>query len=221
MKRDSMYRSLESVGQTGNRPANPPPEEPDALVAHVRVCEGPGRQRPGLLGKFLEFLPHAGIIAVLAGLMQFLNFQCPYIIAWAGFAAWACYFLAGCTIKGGAKVIGCWVFGVAASVAIMELGGALAGKLGATAAFTIAAGFVAFFVILFEKVPALDMIPAWFIGAACFFGYSGYPGMTYKVSVPSILVTCVVGQVFGFVTVLLRTKYGKMVEAGEKGEPGK
>lgn len=50
MKRDSMYRSLESDGQTGNRLAKPPPEEPDALVAHVRVCEGPGRQRPGLLG---------------------------------------------------------------------------------------------------------------------------------------------------------------------------
>ena len=55
MKRDSMYRSLESDGQTGNRLAKPPPEEPDALVAHVRVCEGPGRQRPGLLGKTEEF----------------------------------------------------------------------------------------------------------------------------------------------------------------------
>jgi hypothetical protein len=28
-----------------------PPEEPDALVAHVRVCEGPGPEGPGLLGK--------------------------------------------------------------------------------------------------------------------------------------------------------------------------
>jgi len=31
--------------------AKSPPEEPDALVAHVRVCEGPGRRRPGLLDK--------------------------------------------------------------------------------------------------------------------------------------------------------------------------
>jgi alpha-galactosidase len=49
-----MYRGLESKGQTGNRLAKPPPEEPDALVAHVRVCEGPGRQRPCLLGNDLK-----------------------------------------------------------------------------------------------------------------------------------------------------------------------
>jgi len=52
MKRDSMYRSLESDGQTGNRLAKPPPEEPDAGNPHVRVCEGLGRKRPSLLGKF-------------------------------------------------------------------------------------------------------------------------------------------------------------------------
>jgi hypothetical protein len=34
--------------------AKSPPEEPDALVAHVRVCEGPGRQRPGLLGNKIK-----------------------------------------------------------------------------------------------------------------------------------------------------------------------
>jgi hypothetical protein len=50
MKQDSMYGGLDSLGRTGNRPAKPPPEEPDAGNPHVRVCEGPGRQRPGLLG---------------------------------------------------------------------------------------------------------------------------------------------------------------------------
>ena len=39
MKRDSMHRGLESLGQTGNRLAKPPPEEPDAGNPHVRVCE--------------------------------------------------------------------------------------------------------------------------------------------------------------------------------------
>ncbi|MEI7901940.1 MAG: glycosyl hydrolase family 65 protein [bacterium] len=53
MKRDSMYRSLESDGQAGNRLAKPPPEEPDAGNLHVRVCEGLGRKRPSLLGKHL------------------------------------------------------------------------------------------------------------------------------------------------------------------------
>ncbi|MFC1498931.1 DUF1097 domain-containing protein [Verrucomicrobiota bacterium] len=167
--------------------------------------------------KFVKFLPHAGIIAVLAGLLQFLDIKCTYIVAWTGFAAWACYFLAGCTIKGGLKVIGCWVFGVGASVVIIELGQRLTGLMGSPAAgFPVAVGIIAFFVILFEKVPALDMIPAWFIGAACFFAFNPSPDMIgYKVSVPTILITCVVGQIFGVVTVLLRTKYGKWVEASE------
>ena len=53
MNKDLMYRSLDSIGQTGDRLAKSPPEEPDASIAHVRVCEGSGRQRPGLLGKYL------------------------------------------------------------------------------------------------------------------------------------------------------------------------
>jgi hypothetical protein len=51
MRQDSMYRGLESLGQAGNRLAKPPPEEPAAGNPHVRVCEGPGWQRPGLPGK--------------------------------------------------------------------------------------------------------------------------------------------------------------------------
>ena len=54
MNKDLMYRSLDSIGQTGDRLAKSPPEEPDASIAHVRVCEGSGRQRPGLLGKKQE-----------------------------------------------------------------------------------------------------------------------------------------------------------------------
>jgi len=177
--------------------------------------------------KTLKYLPHPGMVAVLAGLMQLLDMQIAIFIAWVGFAAWACYFLAGCTPKGGAKVIGCWVFGVAASVVIIELGTYLSGVLGTPkAGFPIAVGVIAFFVICFEKVPALDMIPAWFIGAGCFFGYNTIAAGDYKVSVPAILISCVVGQIFGFVTVLLRTKYGQMVagdaeatEASEAPEP--
>ena len=165
--------------------------------------------------KFIKFLPHAGIIAVLAGLLQFLDMKIPMILAWVGFAAWACYFLAGCTIKGGLKVIGCWIFGVGASIVILELGQRLTGSLGSAAAgFPVAVAIIAFFVILFEKVPALDMIPAWFIGAACFFGFNPSMDMAgYKVSVPTILLTCVVGQIFGIVTVFLRTKYDKFIGA--------
>ncbi len=176
---------------------------------------------------FLKFAPHALIIAILAAFMQLLDFKTgDYFYAWVGFAAWACYFLNGCTVKGGAKVIGCWVAGVIASIAIIELGLSLTSATGsADVGFPIAVGFIAFFVILFEKVPALDFIPAWFVGAACFFGANTLVGTaqpdlacTYSVSVPVILISCVVGQIFGYVTVLLRGKYGAMIGEGEAEE---
>ena len=161
--------------------------------------------------KFIKFLPHAGIIAVLAGLMQLLDLKMELFSAWVGFAAWACYFLNGCSIKGGSKVVGCWVTGVIASVLIIEFGKYLTGTSGsALIGLPVSVGIIAFFVILFEKVPALDFIPAWFIGAACFFGYNTIVAGDYKVSVPAILISCVIGQIFGYVTVTLRTAYGKI-----------
>jgi hypothetical protein len=170
--------------------------------------------------KMIKFLPHAGIIAILAGLMQFMDIKIAMFSAWVGFAAWACYFLNGCTVKGGAKVISCWGAGVVASVMIIELGKFLTEAMGGNAqvGFPIAVAIIAFFVILFEKVPALDFIPGWFVGAACFFGYNTIAEGNYAISVPAILVSCVVGQVFGFVAVYLRTAYGKASEPAAAAE---
>ncbi len=173
---------------------------------------------------FLKFTPHALIIAILAGLMQLLDIQTGnYFYAWIGFAAWACYFLAGCTPKGAAKVIGCWVAGVIASIAIIELGKYLTGVSGnPSIGFPIAVGFIAFFVILFEKVPALDMIPAWFIGAACYFGTNGTLEGDHGKTATVVLISCVVGQVFGYVTVWARTAYGNAIATdAEKAEAAK
>ena len=162
---------------------------------------------------FIHFIPHAGIIGVLAGLMQWLDLMQPVpFSAWVGFAAWACYFLNGCNVQGGFKVMGCWTAGVAASILIIELGTGLSAEMGPKVGFPVAVGLIAFFVILFEKVPFLSFIPGWFIGAACFFGYNTIVGGKYAVSVPLILVSCVIGQLFGWVTVRLRTSYGKMME---------
>jgi hypothetical protein len=164
--------------------------------------------------KLVKFFPHAGIIAILAGIMQFMDISIGLFCAWVGFAAWACYFLNGCTPKGGIKVIGCWVAGVAASVLIIELGTWLTGIFAGNASlgFPVAVAAVAFLVILFEKVPALDFIPGWFVGAACFFGYNTIVEGNYARSIPAILISCVVGQLFGFVTVYLRTAYAKASE---------
>jgi len=161
----------------------------------------------------IKFSPHALIIAVLAGLMQLLDLKMGDLFyAWVGFAAWACYFLAGCNIKGAVKVSSCWVAGVIASVAIIELGGFMTGLTGSPSiGFPVSVAVIAFFVILFEKVPALDFIPAWFIGAACFFAANNLLQGDYQKSVPVILISCLIAQVFGWVTVTLRTQYEGMV----------
>jgi len=68
MTRDSTCGSLKSNGQTENRLANPPSEEPDALITHLRVCEGPGRQHPCLLGtRGISLLMLAGALVLATG----------------------------------------------------------------------------------------------------------------------------------------------------------
>ena len=169
--------------------------------------------------KFIKFLPHPGIIAILAALMQFLDMSSTiggvqYFYGWIGFAAWACYFLNGCTPKGGIKVIGCWFGGVVASILIYELAGKLCGVMAPKIAVPLAVAAIAFIVILFEKVPALDFIPGWFVGAGCFFGLTnlGNAGAwDMKITVSPVLISCGVGQLFGWVTVFLRTAFGKTV----------
>jgi hypothetical protein len=169
--------------------------------------------------KLVKFLPHAGIIGILAAIMQFMDMKIDLFVGWVGFAAWACYFLNGCTVKGGAKVIGCWIGGVVASVMIIEFGKFLTGATSGNAllGFPVSVGVVASLVILFEKVPVLSFIPGWFVAAACFFGYNNFVEGDYSKSVPAVLLSCVIAQIFGYVTVSLRTAYGKAVEeAGAK-----
>ncbi|MEG2415584.1 MAG: DUF1097 domain-containing protein, partial [Kiritimatiellia bacterium] len=134
----------------------------------------------------IQFLPHALIIGILAGIMQWMDLMSHgYFYSWIGFASWACYFLGGCTPKGGAKASGCWVAGLIASILIIELGNYLTGLSGAaTIGFPVSVLIIATLVILCEKVPVLAFIPAWFVGAACFFAVNNAVGGDYHKSVP-------------------------------------
>lgn len=165
------------------------------------------------MNKMMKFLPHALIVGVLAGLMQFLAMQkdCSvYFSAWVGFAAWACYFFAGGTIKDGVKVTTCWIAGLVASIAILELGKFACGSqvgLSSQLGMPLVVAIIATLVILCEKIPALSLIPAWFVGSACFFAlHTG----DYKKSITVYIVSLLVAQVFGFATVSLRVLYTKM-----------
>jgi len=74
-------------------------------------------------------------------------------------------------------------------------------------------------VIAMERVPGFNFIPSWFIGAGVFFAFMGTKSLEQhnatvytNVAVPE-LAACVVGLVFGWVTVTFRVWYEKKVAA--------
>ncbi|UDQ99171.1 DUF1097 domain-containing protein [Lentisphaerota bacterium WC36G] len=186
----------------------------------------------------LKFLPHCIIIGILASTSQILdqvtiNVAKPVIengetikaavtfdpiIAWALFLGWALYFLAGCTVKEGAKALAGWGAGELIAIGIIIAGNHLSGCEGFKFfGFPIAVGILSFTVILFEKVKGLNFIPAWFIGAAATFAYTGNPASTQTGLwwlALTVFLSGFAGLFYGWLTVVLRTAYGKMVGEG-------
>lgn len=178
---------------------------------------------------FKQFFPIPLFIAVLATTLVMLDLQpnplIPHLWTWISFQAWAMYFLAGCTLKGGAKVFLGYLGGALASIAIMKLSG-LIGEwippLRDTPALGIAVFLVVIAVISAERVPMLNFVPAWFIGAGVFFGVMTLAGkmtpaekedVTLASTTIYLMVSCAVGLVYGVVTVLIRGKYEAWLKA--------
>jgi hypothetical protein len=136
---------------------------------------------------------------------------------WIAFQAWAVYFLAGCTIKGGIKAWIGYATGVAASIAIIELMGAPGIKsLPQVGGMNLGMAVAVFIVV----VPAImsenlkNMVPALFIGSGAFFGLTGLmagadgPNWESHIAVTRAeLVYCAFGLLFGYITVFWRGKY--------------
>ena len=127
--------------------------------------------------------------------------------SWISFQAWAVYFFAGGTVKGGIKAFLAYAVGIGASIMIMLLGGALNSAL-AFWSVPLAVGIIAFLVIFFEKVEWLSLIPALFVGAGAFFAFMSYvPGATFTNAAITEMAYCTIGLVFGYVTVSLRVAW--------------
>ncbi len=164
--------------------------------------------------KFKKFIIIPIMIAALAAILQIIDQSMPQLgfnewsgFGWVAFQAWAMYFLAGCTIKGGIKTLIGYLVGCLASIAIIAFGASLIESLGFWA-FPTSLMILVIPVICLEKVPWLDFIPAIFVGAGAFFGMMNYvDGATFCKALTVEMIYCVIGLVFGFVTVALRTKY--------------
>ncbi|MHC5058342.1 MAG: DUF1097 domain-containing protein [Planctomycetota bacterium] len=167
------------------------------------------------------------------------------LLAWAAFQAWAMYFLAGCNPKMGAKTFVAYLGGIIASIAIFELGDLFAGWGGGTSnafywGYAFAVLIVVVPVISAQKVPGIDFVPGYFIGAGAFFGimmmgkgpapdgqgttmvlhqFFGQAGARlsqgYMAALLPVMTACLLGLVWGWGTVTFQTWYTEKVTGGD------
>ncbi len=171
--------------------------------------------------KFNKFIVIPIIIAVLAALLQVVDQWIanagwfPIALkgfAWLSFQAWALYFLAGCTLKGGLRVMLGYVSGIVGSIAIIAFAGWLIGQGLGFWAVPLSLLILVIPVICLERVPWFDLVPAIFIAAGGFFCIMNYvPGATFCNAAITEFVFCLVGLLFGWITVSLRVAYEKCV----------
>lgn len=160
----------------------------------------------------------------------------PGLLVFVAFQAWAVYFAAGCTPKNGVKVVLAYASGILASIAIMVMGDKLAVMIGGaeTPNFYIAYAVAVFIIVIpaisLERVPMFDFIPGLFIGSGMFFAIMTLGGTVdivdgiatkipinhdlagfTSVAIPE-MIGCIVGQIFGFITVLWRGAYEAKVK---------
>jgi hypothetical protein len=150
------------------------------------------------------------------------------LVTWVSFQAWAMYFLAGGTIKMGFKTLVGYFGGVVASVAIFEIAALLGGLNTATTPWGLylAVFLVVVPVIAAQKVPGIDFVPSYFLGAGVFFALMTYLqkpeglsrwGWYAALTVPE-MIACAVGLVYGWVTITFQTFYTARV-GGEEAKP--
>jgi len=171
-----------------------------------------------------QLLPVSIGIAVQAAVLVLLNAFIPKLtggmdLMWVSFQAWAVYFLAGCTPMGGVKAWLGYFSGIVASVAIIEIMKPLGIQpvFGMNIAMALAVFIVVIPAIMTENLK--NFVPALFIGSGAFFASLGAATgaaetakcacscAPYVYAARAVLVYCLVGQIFGWVTVLCRGRY--------------
>ena len=166
-------------------------------------------------------------IAVQAAILVLLNAFIPKLcngmdMMWISFQAWAMYFMAGCTPRDGGKVFIGYFTGIAASIAIIKLMGvpgikALPSVGGMNLVMAAAVFIVVIPAIMTENLQ--NFVPALFVGSGAFFATLGSQALAGVLpadagantpllfATQAVLVYCLVGQIFGWITVTLRGKY--------------
>ena len=169
---------------------------------------------------FKKFIVIPVYIAILAaGFIVLDQLISPYMpiadnkgFGWVTFQAWAMYFMAGCTVKGGARTFLGYVLGVLSAILIIELAGALS----STGFWMVPLAVLVMVIPMcsMERAHSLiDFVPAIFVSSAVYFAFTQiYPATTTRTSMAiTILVYCGIGMILGYITISIRTAYEKMV----------
>jgi len=169
---------------------------------------------------FKKFIVIPVYIAILAaGFIVLDQLISPYMpiannkgFGWVTFQAWAMYFMAGCTVKGGARTFLGYVLGVLSAILIIELAGALS----STGFWMVPLAVLVMVIPMcsMERAHSLiDFVPAIFVSSAVYFAFTQiYPATTTRTSMAvTILVYCGIGMILGYVTIAIRAAYEKMV----------
>ncbi|MCL2710163.1 MAG: DUF1097 domain-containing protein [Planctomycetaceae bacterium] len=140
-------------------------------------------------------------------------------VIWVAFQAWAVYFFAGCSSKGGIQALIGYATGILASIVIIELMGIFGGFLPETVGgMPIVMALAVFLVVIpaiFFSEKLKNMIPALFIGSGAFFALTailppaeGTSNWAWYASIAQAeLVYCAYGLLFGWITVFWRGMY--------------
>lgn len=163
--------------------------------------------------KIVKYLGGPLIIAILAFICQIVDqligtsMPIGFSFGWVAFQAWAAYFIAGCTPKGGLKAFAAYLVGMIASIAIIAFGSALSPSL-AFWAFPISILILVVPTICTEKVELLNLTPIVFVAAGAFFAIMNYvPGASFTTAFMVETLYCVLGLVLGYLTILIRGAY--------------
>ncbi|MFC4256784.1 DUF1097 domain-containing protein [Altererythrobacter xixiisoli] len=123
-------------------------------------------------------------------------------LVWISFIAWGCHFHSGGGAKGTTTAIVCMSFGaIVGMLAVMGASGPLVGT-GVMAA-PIAVGVGAFVICLASKAPLLATIPASVYGFASVAGPILLAGKTPQEAIGPVILSIIIGGIFGFVSELL------------------
>lgn len=155
-------------------------------------------------------------IAVLGAIWAFLALGplAGFVLVWAGFIAWGCYFHSGADQKALVKTICGTAYGAAVAwVALLIIVKGGVGNMG-TAAIAIVVGITVFLLVIVAKIEQLSVVPANVYGYAATVAYSlhekgavGGTGPLDNLTSPSfanplilLIVSLILGAVGGYLS---------------------